>query len=216
MPAYSKQLEDKDGNTLYPMTTAGSVVDEDGVDLQTRIEDAAYIGTGSVGTLSPWVDTSDIVDEAVTSDKIDWSTIDVGFNRYVNTSQTAAAGSQTVIKLGGVVGTDSGVTYDSSTGVFTIQKAGWWTFAGGVGGAVSAATTVLASISITSGGSTYQFTNRVYHFNTTWGVYIGVSAVFKLSVGDTVMLYIEPTENQMTSINNYTRGHLVGTLIRPA
>lgn len=70
MPAYSKQLEDKDGNILYPITTAGSVVDEDGVDLQTRVENTAYIGTGSVGTLSPWVDTSDLVDRAVTADKI--------------------------------------------------------------------------------------------------------------------------------------------------
>lgn len=164
----------------------------------------------------PYVNTGDIVNGAVTSDKIDWSTIGAGFNRYVTTNQTAAAGTQTTIKLDGSVGTDSGVTYDDSTGVFTIQKAGWWTFAGGIGGAVSAATTVLASISITSGGSTYLFMNRVYHVNTTWGVYIGLSAVFKLSVGDTVMMYIEPTENQMTAINNYTRGHLVGTLICPA
>lgn len=74
MPAYSKQLEDKDGNILYPITTAGSVVDEDGVDLQTRVEDAAYIGTGSVGTLSPWVDTSDLVDGAVTATKLDYTT----------------------------------------------------------------------------------------------------------------------------------------------
>lgn len=78
MPAYSKQLEDKDGNILYPITTAGSVVDEDGVDLQTRVEDAAYIGTGSVGTLSPWVDTSDIVDEAVTTAKIDDGAVTTG------------------------------------------------------------------------------------------------------------------------------------------
>ena len=70
MPAYSKQLEDKDGNILYPVTTAGSVVDEDGVDLQTRVEDAVFVGTGSVGTLTPWVDTSDIIDGAITHAKL--------------------------------------------------------------------------------------------------------------------------------------------------
>lgn len=37
--------------------------------------DAAYIGNGTVGTPSPWVDTADIVDEAVTDPKIDWSTV---------------------------------------------------------------------------------------------------------------------------------------------
>lgn len=216
MPAYSKQLEDKDGNILYPITTAGSVVDEDGVDLQTRVEDAAYIGTGSVGTPSPWVDTSDLVDGAVTADKIDWSTIGAGFNRYVTTNQTAAAGTQTIIKLDGSVGTDSGVSYNSANGVFEITQPGWWVFSGGIGGAVSAATTALAGIYINSGGATYPFVNRIYHSNTTWGVYIGVSAIFKLSAGDTVRLVCEPTENQMTAINAYNRGHLVGALICPA
>lgn len=71
MPAYSKQLEDKDGNILYPITTAGSVVDEDGVDLQSRINVAAYIDTGTIGSPTPWIQTSDIVDGAVTANKID-------------------------------------------------------------------------------------------------------------------------------------------------
>lgn len=73
MPAYSKQLEDEDGNILYPVTTAGSVVDSDSVDLQTRVDTGVYTGTGNVGSLSPWVDTSDIVDGAVTEAKIDWT-----------------------------------------------------------------------------------------------------------------------------------------------
>lgn len=175
-----------------------------------------YIIPAMTGDQTEWVQTGDLADSAVTADKIDFSTMDAGFNRYVTTSQTAAAGTQTTIKLGGSVGTDSGVTYNSSTGVFTIQKAGWWTFAGGIGGAVSAATTVLVSILIHSGGTSYQFVNRTAHTNTGWGVYLGVSAVFKMSVGDTVEIYVEPIENQVTAINNYTRGHLVGTLIRPA
>lgn len=70
MPAYSKQLEDEDGNILYPTTTAGSVVDEDGVDVQSRINVAAYIGTGTIGSPTPWIQTSDIVDGAVTPDKL--------------------------------------------------------------------------------------------------------------------------------------------------
>lgn len=188
MATYRKPLKDIDGNTIIPAMT---------------------------GDQTEWVQTGDLADSAVTADKIDFSTMDAGFNRYVTTDQTATAGTQNVIKLGGSIGTDSGVTYNSNTGVFTIQKAGWWVFSGGVGGAVSAATTVTATITINDGAD-HSFSQRTYHVNTNWGVYLEASAIYKMSVGDTVRLICEPIENQVTAINNYARGHLVGTLIRPA
>lgn len=38
-------------------------------------DDVVYADTGAVATPTPWVQTSDIVDGAVTSDKIDWTTL---------------------------------------------------------------------------------------------------------------------------------------------
>lgn len=58
---------------LYPglgQNTDGAMTQKASTDL---FNEAAYIGTGSVGTPSPWVGTSDIVNGAVTSSKIDWT-----------------------------------------------------------------------------------------------------------------------------------------------
>ncbi len=74
MPAYTKQLEDANGDTLYPITVAGSVTDTDGVDLQTRVNAGVFVGAGTPDTPTPYVDTADIVDEAVTAPKINLNT----------------------------------------------------------------------------------------------------------------------------------------------
>ena len=58
------------GAVLYNSTgqnTDGAMTQKASTDL---FNVAAYIGTGSIGTLSPWVDTSDIIDGAVTTGKI--------------------------------------------------------------------------------------------------------------------------------------------------
>lgn len=66
MATYKKQLKDKDGNTIYP---------DVGIDL-----DQAIYGSDPTETISdpePWIDTGDIKDSAVTSDKIDFTTFGV-------------------------------------------------------------------------------------------------------------------------------------------
>lgn len=94
MPAYNRQLKDEDDNIIYPITTAENVVDTDGVDLQTRVDTGVYLGTGSVGSPSPWVDTSDIIDGTVTADKIDFSTMPGNYSlTEVNTGYTWIDGS---------------------------------------------------------------------------------------------------------------------------
>lgn len=62
MTTYKKQLKDKDGNVIYP---------DVGIDL----DKAVYSDNPEVVTPEPWVNTTEIVDEAVTSAKIDWSTM---------------------------------------------------------------------------------------------------------------------------------------------
>lgn len=58
------------GAVLYPSTgqnTDGAMTQKASSDL---FNNAVYVGTGSVGTLTPWVDTSDIVNGAVTASKL--------------------------------------------------------------------------------------------------------------------------------------------------
>ena len=58
------------GAVLYPSTgqnTDGAMTQKASSDL---FNNAVYVGTGSAGTLTPWVDTSDIVNEAVTKAKL--------------------------------------------------------------------------------------------------------------------------------------------------
>lgn len=57
--AYKKQLRDKDGNVVYP-------------DVGLNLDDVVYSDdpTEPVGSHEPWIETGDIKDNAVTSDKI--------------------------------------------------------------------------------------------------------------------------------------------------
>lgn len=65
MATYKKQLQDKDGNTIYP---------DVGIDLDNVVYgDDPTTPT----TVTPWVNTDDIQDGAVTSDKIDFTTFTI-------------------------------------------------------------------------------------------------------------------------------------------
>lgn len=75
MVAHTAELKDKNDDIVYPLTVAGSVTDTDGIDLQTRVDNGVFVGAGVSGTPSPWVQTSDIVDGAVTATKIDIGTL---------------------------------------------------------------------------------------------------------------------------------------------
>ena len=63
MATYKKQLKDKDGNTIYP-------------DVGLNLDDVVYSDDPTqITTPEPWVGTGDITNNAVTADKINWSTI---------------------------------------------------------------------------------------------------------------------------------------------
>lgn len=79
MATYKKQLQDKDGNTIYP---------DVGIDLDNVVYGDDPTTPGAV---TPWIDTDDIQDGAVTSNKIDFTT-------YENVT----------IVVGGITSTDKG------------------------------------------------------------------------------------------------------------
>lgn len=61
--AIKKQLKDKDGNTIYP-------------DVGLNLDDVVYSDDPTETTTpEPWIETGDIVDGAVTKNKIDWSSM---------------------------------------------------------------------------------------------------------------------------------------------
>lgn len=62
--AIKKQLKDKDGNTIYP---------DVGLDLDSVVY--SDDPTEPVENPEPWIETTDITNNAVTGDKIDWSTM---------------------------------------------------------------------------------------------------------------------------------------------
>lgn len=64
MATYKKQLHDKDGNVIYP-------------DVGLNLDDVVYSDdpTEPAGSVNPWIDTGDILDNAVTSDKVNLSVL---------------------------------------------------------------------------------------------------------------------------------------------
>ena len=188
MATYRKPLKDIDGNFIIPAMT---------------------------GDQTEWVQTGDIADGAITPAKLG-SGISGGFSRYVSSTSVTNGVTNTVIAVPNTVYADDGVSYDSSTGKLTIQKAGWWSFEAQIGGAVSAASTVSCIIAITKGTSDYMFTSRTYHTDTSWGVYANSSGIMKLDVGDTVCLIGESQGANLTNIDRFSRGHISGTLVCPS
>lgn len=68
MATYKKQLKDKDGNTIYP-------------DVGLNLDDVVYSDDPEpVENPEPWIESGDIKDAAVTSGKIDWSTLTQSFS----------------------------------------------------------------------------------------------------------------------------------------
>lgn len=76
MATYIKTLKEDNGDITYPQTKAGAVLLDNGSDLETEL--SQYVTAediASTSALTPPVQTNMIADGAVTSDKIDWTTI---------------------------------------------------------------------------------------------------------------------------------------------
>ena len=75
MATYIKTLKEDNGDITYPQTKAGAVLLDNGSDLETEL--SQYVTAediASTSAITPPVQTNMIADNAVTSNKIDWTT----------------------------------------------------------------------------------------------------------------------------------------------
>lgn len=80
MATYIKTLKEDNGDITYPQTKAGAVLLNNGSDLETEL--SQYVTAediASTSALTPPVQTNMIADGAVTSAKIDWTTMPVRY-----------------------------------------------------------------------------------------------------------------------------------------
>ena len=76
MATYIKTLKEDNGDITYPQTKAGAVLLNNGSDLETEL--SQYVTAediASTSALTPPVQTNMIANGAVTSDKINWTTL---------------------------------------------------------------------------------------------------------------------------------------------
>lgn len=74
MATYIKTLKEDNGDITYPITKAGAVLLDGGTDLETEL--SQYVTAEEIGStagVTPVITTAMIADDAVTDDKIDWT-----------------------------------------------------------------------------------------------------------------------------------------------
>ena len=74
MATYIKTLKEDNGDITYPQTKAGAVLLTNGSDLETEM--AKYVTAEDIASttgVTPTITTAMIADDAVTDDKIDWT-----------------------------------------------------------------------------------------------------------------------------------------------
>lgn len=97
MATYIKTLKEDNGDITYPQTKAGAVLLNNGSDLETEL--SQYVTAediASTSALTPPVQTNMIADNAVTSDKIDWTTL--GY-KHIRSSTEVSVGTSTTTLL---------------------------------------------------------------------------------------------------------------------
>lgn len=112
MATYIKTLKEDNGDITYPQTKAGAVLLNNGSDLETEL--SQYVTAediASTSALTPPVQTNMIANGAVTSDKINWTTMS-----YVsNVGSSVIDVTQTVVTLCEVTIPEAGVYFASAT-----------------------------------------------------------------------------------------------------
>ena len=112
MATYIKTLKEDNGDITYPQTKAGAVLLNNGSDLETEL--SQYVTAediASTSALTPPVQTNMIANGAVTSAKIDWTTLS-----HVSSvaSSTAVDVRQAVTTICEVTIPETGVYYASA------------------------------------------------------------------------------------------------------
>ena len=107
MATYIKTLKEDNGDITYPQTKAGAVLLNNGSDLETEL--SQYVTAediASTSALTPPVQTNMIANGAVTSDKINWTTLShvssVGASSNTQVSQTPTTLNEVTIPETGV------------------------------------------------------------------------------------------------------------------
>ena len=110
MATYIKTLKEDNGDITYPQTKAGAVLLNNGSDLETEL--SQYVTAediASTSALTPPVQTNMIANGAVTSAKINWTTL----------SHVSSVGTSTVVDVRQVVTTLCEVTIPEDGVYFT-------------------------------------------------------------------------------------------------
>ncbi len=95
MATYIKTLKEDNGDITYPQTKAGAVLLNNGSDLETEL--SQYVTAediASTSALTPPVQTNMIADGAVTSDKIDWTTLKYKTGDVISTGDASESYGQ--------------------------------------------------------------------------------------------------------------------------
>lgn len=112
MATYIKTLKEDNGDITYPQTKAGAVLLNNGSDLETEL--SQYVTAediASTSTLTPPVQTNMIANGAVTSAKINWSTM----SHVSNVASSTIDVTQTVTTICEVTIPETGVYFASAT-----------------------------------------------------------------------------------------------------
>ena len=113
MATYIKTLKEDNGDITYPQTKAGAVLLNNGSDLETEL--SQYVTAediASTSALTPPVQTNMIANGAVTSDKINWTTM--SYVSSVGASSNTQV-YQTPITLNEVTIPETGVYFATAT-----------------------------------------------------------------------------------------------------
>lgn len=87
MATYIKTLKEDNGDITYPQTKAGAVLLTNGSDLETEM--AKYVTAEEIGStagVTPTITTAMIADDAITDDKIDWTSFGSSEWPIINTN----------------------------------------------------------------------------------------------------------------------------------
>lgn len=202
------QLIDKDGNNVFPVTSADSpVITVTNVDPGAGSPLAANNFVAVYGSSDGAITSNDIQDGAVTQSKIDWSSLGSVIVRSASSSQTQSipSGSETVVNFPVSERTSSAISY--SSGTFTVNKTGLYFISAEVGGISGPLTT-----EIIVNNSEYM-SNRSYVSNGV--AYVSVSGVAYIASGQTFQIKAYQTSGSALTINSRAKANMNACLIRP-
>lgn len=123
-------------------------------------------------------------------------------------TQTISSGSETVVKFPVSESSSGVISYNSSTGLFTVSRSGLYFIATEIGGTAGP----LTSEVFVRGGE--YFSNRGL---VTGGVaYVAVSCMAYLNAGDTFQIKCYQTSGSNLVINSRAKGNMMACLVAPA